>query len=108
MPLSRAAARMVILVQRAGIRSNDSRWREALRAHTWGAAYAAGLEDRMGMLKPGYCADLAVLDRDVFALPPEALLETQVLRVMVGGSGEMFECAIGYSSLMVIKVKRET
>lgn len=58
---------------------------EALRAYTWGAAYAAGLEDRMGMLKSGYCADLAVLDRDIFALPPEALLETRVLRVMVDG-----------------------
>lgn len=59
---------------------------EALRAYTWGAAYAAGLEDRMGMLKPGYCADLAVLDRDIFTLPPEALLETEVLRVMVDGT----------------------
>ena len=57
----------------------------ALRAYTWGAAYAAGQESRMGMLRPGYCADLAVLDRDIFNLPPEALLETRVLRVMVGG-----------------------
>lgn len=58
---------------------------EALRAYTWGAAYAAGLESRMGLLKPGYVADLAMLDRDIFALPPEALLETRVTRVMVGG-----------------------
>ena len=58
---------------------------EALRAYTWGAAYAAGLESRMGLLMPGYVADLAVLDRDIFALPPEALLETRVTRVMVDG-----------------------
>ena len=58
---------------------------EALRAYTWGAAYAAGQESRMGLLMPGYHADLAVLDRDIFALPPEALLETRVARVMVAG-----------------------
>ena len=58
---------------------------EALRAYTWGAAYAAGLESRMGLLMPGYLADLAVLDRDIFALPPGALLETHVNRVMIDG-----------------------
>ena len=58
---------------------------EALRAYTWGAAYAAGVESRMGLLMPGYVADLAVLDHDIFALPPEALLETRVTRVMVNG-----------------------
>ena len=63
---------------------------EALRAYTWGAAYAVGLEARMGMLMPGYVADLAVLDRDIFALPPEALLETHVVRVMVDGRWHPF------------------
>ena len=58
---------------------------EALHAYTHGAAYAAGLEGRLGRLTPGYHADLAVLDRDIFSLPPEALLETRVKRVMVGG-----------------------
>jgi len=58
---------------------------EALRAYTWGAAYAAGQEARLGMLVPGYHADLLVLDRDIFSSPPQALLETQVRRVMVGG-----------------------
>lgn len=59
---------------------------EALHAFTVGAAYAAGLEQRLGLLTPGYHADLAVLDRDIFRLPPEALLETRVERVMVGGA----------------------
>ncbi|HOT91267.1 MAG TPA: amidohydrolase [Anaerolineae bacterium] len=58
---------------------------EALRAYTWGAAYAAGLESRIGLLTPGHLADLAVLDQDIFTLPPEALLQTRALRVMVGG-----------------------
>lgn len=58
---------------------------EALRGFTWGAAYAAGWESHLGMLKPGFLADLVVLDRDIFNLPPNALLETQVQRVMVDG-----------------------
>ncbi|MBN2003074.1 MAG: amidohydrolase [Anaerolineae bacterium] len=59
---------------------------EALRAYTWGAAYAAGQESRLGLLLPGYLADLVVLSRDIFSAPPEALLETPVQRVMVGGT----------------------
>jgi len=58
---------------------------EALRAYTWGAAYAAGLEDRLGYLTPGYHADLVVLDHNIFELPPEALLETKVTRAMIEG-----------------------
>jgi len=63
---------------------------EALRAYTWGAAYAVGLETRMGLLTPGHVADLAVLDHDIFALPSEALLETHVVRVMVDGRWHLF------------------
>ncbi len=59
---------------------------EALHAYTWGSAYAVQMENRLGRLRPGYHADLLVLDRDIFALPPEALLETQVQRAMVGGA----------------------
>ena len=58
---------------------------EALRAYTWGAAYAAGLEDRLGYLALGYHADLVVLNHNIFELPPEALLETKVTRAMIEG-----------------------
>lgn len=58
---------------------------EALRAYTSGGAYAAGQEDRLGCLAPGYYADLIVLNQDIFNLPPEALLETRVQRVMIDG-----------------------
>ena len=58
---------------------------EALRAYTWGAAYAAGLEDRLGCLALGYHADLVVLNHNIFVLPPEALLETKVTRAMIEG-----------------------
>lgn len=58
---------------------------DAIEAYTWGAAYAIGQEQHQGRLLPGYFADLVVLDRDIFAEPPEVLLETRVQRVMVGG-----------------------
>ena len=59
---------------------------EALRAYTWGGAYAAGMESYLGKLIPGYFADLAILDCDIFQLPEDALLKTNVTRVMVAGS----------------------
>lgn len=58
---------------------------EAIEAYTVGAAYAAGTENHMGKLAPGYLADCIMLDRDITAEPPEALLETKVLGTMVGG-----------------------
>ena len=42
-------------------------------------------EHRRGKLVPGYLADLVVLDRDPFELPPEELAEVQVVATMVGG-----------------------
>ena len=58
---------------------------EALQAFTLGAAYAAGLEDRLGRLAPGYLADMILLEEDPFALPPEALRDVRPLRTMVAG-----------------------
>ncbi|NDJ86312.1 MAG: amidohydrolase [Chloroflexi bacterium] len=59
---------------------------EALAAYTMGAAFAAGLEDRLGQLAPGFLADLVVLDRDLFTIAPTEILEIQVLGTMVGGA----------------------
>lgn len=58
---------------------------EAVRAYTWGAAWAAGMEDRLGTLTPGKWADLVVLDRDIFTADPSLIPQTRVLGTMVGG-----------------------
>lgn len=58
----------------------------ALQAYTIGAAYAAGLEKRLGKLAPGYLADLIVLDLDIFNCEPEFIREAHPLATMVAGS----------------------
>ncbi|MGD2026238.1 MAG: amidohydrolase [Anaerolineales bacterium] len=61
------------------------RLEEAFQAYTNGAAYTAGLEESLGMLAPGYLADLLVLDQDPFTLPPEELREVLPAATMLGG-----------------------
>lgn len=59
---------------------------EALRAYTYGSAYAAFQEHCRGKLAPGYLADCVVLSRDI--LDPaqrDQLAQTQVLMTIVGG-----------------------
>ncbi|MFZ5880690.1 MAG: amidohydrolase [Chloroflexota bacterium] len=58
---------------------------EAVSAYTLGAAYAANAEHRLGILAPGFLADLIVLEQDPFACPPDSLLSMQSFSTMVGG-----------------------
>lgn len=58
---------------------------EALSAYTLGSAKAAGADDELGTLAPGMLADIAVLDSNPFALPPEALLEAKVKLTVLDG-----------------------
>jgi len=58
---------------------------EALRAYTAGYAYAVFAESSRGVLKPGYRADLVVLDRDITRMPPGSIDEAKVVATVVGG-----------------------
>jgi predicted amidohydrolase YtcJ len=58
---------------------------EALHGFTTSAAYAAGMEDRLGRLSPGYLADLIVLETDPFGCDPHELQFIRPMRTMVGG-----------------------
>ena len=58
---------------------------EALNAYTIGPAYAAGMEDRLGQLAPGFLADLVILDTDPFTCQPEEIREIKPKATMVGG-----------------------
>jgi hypothetical protein len=59
---------------------------EALTAYTAEAAYAGFDEGDRGALAPGRLADVVVIDRDLTAVAPEAILEAQVMMTVVGGS----------------------
>ena len=58
---------------------------EAVRAFTWGSAYASGEETVKGTLAPGRYADLVVLSDDIFAIDPAAIADTRVELTMLGG-----------------------
>ncbi len=58
---------------------------ETLLAFTQGPAYAAEMEDRLGMLREGYLADLIVLDRDIYQVEPDEIPALTVLGAMVDG-----------------------
>ncbi|MCY3575021.1 MAG: amidohydrolase [Chloroflexi bacterium] len=58
---------------------------EALLGYTQGPAYAAEMEDRLGMLRAGYLADLVLLDRDITLAPAEEIPALQILGTMVDG-----------------------
>jgi predicted amidohydrolase YtcJ len=58
---------------------------EALSAYTFGAAYTANAENRLGKLAENYHADLIVLDDDLFEIVPERLLTMTPSAVMIDG-----------------------
>jgi hypothetical protein len=58
---------------------------QALRGYTREGAYAAFEEDRKGMLKPGFLADMVLIDRDLTAIAPQTIREARVLKTIVGG-----------------------
>ena len=57
----------------------------ALRAYTINNAWVAGEEAYKGVIRPGYLADLAVLDRDPFEVEPVELKDVRVVLTVVGG-----------------------
>jgi predicted amidohydrolase YtcJ len=57
----------------------------AIHACTLGAAYAECAEREKGSITPGKLADFAVLDRNLFELPPEETGAAQVVMTICGG-----------------------
>lgn len=58
---------------------------QAVDCYTAGSAYAEFCEEKKGRLKPGFLADLIVVDRDIFTIDPGQIGQTQVLLTMTGG-----------------------
>ena len=56
-----------------------------LAAYTTGGAWAEHTEDRKGMLRAGYLADIVVLDGDIEAVPADRIGAMTVAQTMCGG-----------------------
>ena len=58
---------------------------EAIEYYTLGAAYSQFMEDRKGMIKEGYLADIIITDKDLLTIPEEEIMDTRVIMTMLGG-----------------------
>ena len=58
---------------------------DAVDAYTIGSAYNEFAEDFKGRLKPGYLADMAVLDTDIFTCRPEEIRTILPVMTIVDG-----------------------
>jgi len=65
---------------------------EAIKYYTLGPAYAQFMEDRKGMIRTGYLADIVIVDRDLLTIPEDQIMKTKVDYTITGGK-------IVYSSL---------
>ena len=58
---------------------------EALRAYTWGSAYASKQERAKGSISPGKLADFTVLSEDPTAVAPDRIAGLEVLATFLDG-----------------------
>lgn len=58
---------------------------EAIDAYTIESAYHEFMEDKKGRIKPGYFADMIVLDRDIFTVDTMDIINILPVLTMVGG-----------------------
>jgi predicted amidohydrolase YtcJ len=58
---------------------------EAVRAFTWGSAYAEFQENVKGTLEPGKLADFVMISDDIFTIDPVKIRDAKVLLTVVDG-----------------------
>ncbi len=58
---------------------------EAIRLYTLGSAYSQFMEDRKGMIKEGYLADMVITDKDLMSIDEDQIMKTKVDYTIVGG-----------------------
>ncbi len=58
---------------------------EAIKYYTLGSAYAQFMEDRKGMIKRGYLADIVITDKDLLVIPESQIMKTKVDYTITGG-----------------------
>ena len=58
---------------------------DSIKAYSIIAAHLEITEELQGSIEPGKLADMVVLDRDITTVDPEEVLETRVLKTIIGG-----------------------
>jgi len=58
---------------------------EAIELYTLGSAYAQFMENRKGMLKNGYLADMVIYDNDLMTISHDQIMRSKVDYTIVGG-----------------------
>jgi hypothetical protein len=58
---------------------------EAIEYYTLGSAYSQFMEDRKGMIRPGFLADIVILDKDLTTIPEHDIMKTKVDYTITGG-----------------------
>ncbi|HMT67753.1 MAG TPA: amidohydrolase family protein, partial [Bacteroidales bacterium] len=58
---------------------------KAIEYYTLGAAYAQFMEDRKGMLRKGYLADITILSENIFNTPEEMIMSVKSDYTIVDG-----------------------
>jgi predicted amidohydrolase YtcJ len=59
--------------------------KEAIKYYTYGSAYAQFMENRKGIIRTGYLADIVIVDRDLLTMPENEIMKTKVDYTIVGG-----------------------
>jgi len=58
---------------------------KAIELYTLGSAYAEFMEDRKGILKIGYLADMVIFNNDLLTIPHDEIMKIKVDYTIVGG-----------------------
>ncbi len=58
---------------------------DAIKYYTLGSAYAQFTEDRKGMIRTGFLADIVIVDKDLLTIPENEIMKTKVDYTITGG-----------------------
>jgi len=58
---------------------------DAIKYYTLGSAYSQFMENRKGILKSGFLADIVIVDKDLLTIPENEIMETKVDYTITGG-----------------------
>lgn len=58
---------------------------EAIKYYTNGSAYAQFMENRKGIIRSGYLADIVIIDKDLLTIPENEIMQAKIDYTIVGG-----------------------